>query len=129
MLTQTEIIFRKYLTKRITLLQYVVILLTHNPDNDCGSPSRYEAVTLTADQKLRCNFSQQTIEDGRKDRAMQHFRVAWEGTKLQVRVCGGPANAEASCSFVPSLGMEYRTYDTVVRQCRCRCRCRVVSLS
>jgi len=32
-------------------------------------------MTLTADQKLRCNFCQQTIGGGRKDRAMQQTSV------------------------------------------------------
>jgi len=51
-------------------------------------------MTLTADQKLRCNFCQRTIGASRNDRAMQHFGVAGEGMKIQVKVCTGPANAE-----------------------------------
>jgi hypothetical protein len=53
----------------------------------------YAEITISIDKKMQCNFCSQKIGGNRSGRAMQHFGIVQEGTKLQVRRCSGPIMA------------------------------------
>jgi len=53
----------------------------------------YAEITISIDKKMQCNFCSQKIGGNRSGRAMHHFGIVQEGTKLQVRRCSGPIMA------------------------------------